>query len=140
VPAAAHPDGLTLGPFDIVADTTSIADFAAATRYGGGGVPALYPMAFLGRPDIRAAIVGMLRPGEIPVHEEQSVAIVRPLAVGAPYRLTVDLTRREEPARLAIRATVAHRDATAVATLDTILRLVSGVEAATANGAGAAQQ
>ena len=128
---AARNLGLTLGPFDALTDRATVARFAAATRSAEAGVPATFPIVWLAHPDIRAAIEGFARPGEVAFHEEQTFDYRAPLAADVAYRLLVNIERQEGPARLVLTSCV-EREGKTTLTMRTVLRLVATAASASA--------
>lgn len=124
-PNASPPhDATTLGPFAVAAEADGLAAYAAATGASAAAVPTTFPIVWLGRAEIRDALLALAAPGELAFHEEQVFDYAAPLEAGRTYRLWVELRRTEEPARIAVAARVEGQDGRPVLAMAVTLRLV----------------
>jgi len=108
----------------VEADVASVAAFAASLDTPAGRVPTTYPIRWLTRPEIVAAVAALAadRPGALAVHELQTIEMAAPLPVGRPLNLVVSATRTD-----AIHVTVEAeiRDGgSAVGRMHAVLRLM----------------
>jgi hypothetical protein len=129
VSAAPRP----LGVFAVTASRADVEAFRTATgsRIGGDALPLTFPMRWLVNPDIRAAMATLVPEADLVlVHESQSFDYAVPLRIGAAYALTLQGRRKSDPDQLIVDGTIASRDGSTVATLETILRLFSTTQAA----------
>ncbi|GAC1328704.1 MAG: hypothetical protein NVSMB26_04300 [Beijerinckiaceae bacterium] len=116
-----------LGPFVVRAEAASVDAYRHMIGGHGRGVPAAFPICWLGRPDIRAAIETACG-GRLPVHEGQSFDYERGLAVEGEYRLSLTLRREVSPPRLVLDGEVATAAGERCLTIATLLRLVAPTE------------
>lgn len=122
-----------LGSFHVRAERAEAEAFAAAIRLeDGDGVrlPLTFPMRWLVRPEVRAALMSLLPGGNvIPVHESQSFAYERPLHCDETYVLSLSAARMTGPDRLVVDGTIEDLGGAACGRIETILRLfpVEGV-------------
>lgn len=108
----------------VEADTASVAAFAASLDTPPGRVPTTYPIRWLTRPEVIAAVRDLAadRPEALPVHEVQTVEMEHPLPVGQPLDLAVRATRSD-----AIHVTVEaeiREGATPIGRMHAVLRLM----------------
>lgn len=116
-----------LGSFHMRAERPEVEAFAAATGLeAGDGVrlPLTFPMRWLVRPEVRAALLSLLPGGHIiPVHESQSFSYERPLHCDETYVLSLSAHRMGDPDRLVVEGTIDDLGGAACGRIETILRL-----------------
>lgn len=135
----ADPATRSLGRFAVSATGAEARRFGAAVPGAAapadaGTLPLVYPVIWLGRDDIRAALRAALGglpggAGRVPVHLSQSVSRDRPLCVDAPYWLDVEIAGPDGRDTVALVARVSDGAGAPVARLDGQLALVAAVEA-----------
>lgn len=121
---------VTLGPFAVSAEAAEVAAFRRAARIEADTLPFTWPIRWLARPEIRAALVDLMPDGVVPFHESQTFDYAAPLQAGAAYALEV-AARHESgpPERIVVEGRVVEDGAT-VATIETVLRLFATGRAA----------
>lgn len=110
-------------------DSASVAAFRLACLDDGAAddVPASYPFCWLASPLTRPTLARMIGKGAFPVHEAQSFAYERPLALDSDYRLDFTFRRTSGPDRLTVAASITPAGgAEPCASFETVLRLVPG--------------
>ena len=114
---------LRLGPFSVRTDRAKVDAFR--DRIGGRGkqVPASFPICWIARPEIRAAIADACA-GRLPLHEGQVFDYSRRLEIDREYRLFLSIEEETNPARLTLRGDVTTADQEACLSMETLLRLV----------------
>ena len=126
-----------IGTFAVSADAAEVAAFRRAARIDDAGdalslevLPFTWPIRWMARPDIRAALTALVpEPDLVPFHESQTFDYVAALRVGSPYTLVVSARRETAPERLVVDG-VLSADGAQVATIETVLRLFSTQAAA----------
>ena len=115
-----------IGSFAVSADEAEIAAFRRAARLDeGDALPFTYPIRWMARPDIRAALTALVpEAGLVPFHESQSFDYAAPLRAGTRYALAVTARRESAPDRLVVEGVLSAGRAR-VATIETVLRLFS---------------
>lgn len=135
---AAEPDnglpGRPVGRFAVSVSRRDAERFRAALTPDGKPVrretiPPSFPIAWLGREDVRAALHQGLdalagSPGHLPVHVSQSVAYRRPLAFDRPYWLDVSLAGPGARGGIGLEVAVSDSDETLVVRLSGVLAMV----------------
>ena len=122
---------VNLGTFAVSADAAEVAAFRTAARLDDAGdvLPFTWPIRWMARPDIRAALTGLVpEPDIVPFHESQTFDYAAPLRAGATYALAVTARCESAPDRLVAEG-VLSADGARVATIETVLRLFSTKEA-----------
>jgi hypothetical protein len=115
----------TLGPFRLRVDPARAAAYARETGGNESRAPLCYPALWLTEPALFAPVRDLCEALDVvPVHEAQSFSYETPLVVGASYDVRAALRREETPPRLVIDATITTPEGRAVATSETMLRLV----------------
>ena len=117
---------LHLGPFCVRTERTKIEAYRSAIGARRGDVPAAFPICWLGRPEIRAAIAEACA-GRLPLHEGQTFDYLRPLGVEAEYRLSLTLAARPDPPRLTVHGECSTPAGELCLRMETLLRLVEPV-------------
>ncbi len=115
-----------LGCFPVTATAAEADAFRAATGLSpvdGTILPLTFPMRWLAAPEVRGAMIAMAADDVALVHEAQTFDYDRPLRVGEAYALTLSARREADPARLVLHGSIATRDGTPAARLETVLRL-----------------
>ncbi|MDE2362065.1 MAG: hypothetical protein KGM42_05245 [Hyphomicrobiales bacterium] len=119
------PGEFILGPIEAAADPAEIAAFRAALGSTAPEPPPTYPIVWLARPALRAALDRALGGRFLPIHESQSFDYERPLKAGGRYVLTGVARRESAPDRLILTAEAQEADGGAMAVrLRSVLRLV----------------
>ncbi len=121
-----------IGTFAVSADPAEVAAFRRAARLDdeGGTLPFTWPIRWMARPDIRAALAALLPEADlVPFHESQTFDYAVSLRVGVSYQLAVSARRESAPDRLVAEG-VLSADGARVATIETVLRLFSTQAAA----------
>ena len=117
--------------FAVSGDRGELTAFRLATHLGTddrspAALPFTWPIRWLARPEIRAALTALVPEGDlVPFHESQTFDYAAPLDAGIGY--TLDVAARREtgpPQRLVVEATIA-RDGVKQAIMETVLRLFS---------------
>ena len=124
--------GAAIGSFAVSADAAELAAFRRAARLDGAGetLPFTWPIRWMARPDIRAALAALLpEPDLVPFHESQTFDYAVPLRIGVSYTLAVSARRDSAPERLVVEVLLSA-EGTRVATIETMLRLFSTQAAA----------
>ena len=114
-----------LGPFAVSAEAADVAAFRRSARLqADDAVPFTWPIRWLARPEIRAALLAFAPEGFVPFHESQTFDYVAPLEIDVGYRLEI-AARREHgpPDRLVVDGRVTTEGGAAMATIETVLRL-----------------
>jgi hypothetical protein len=116
------------------ADATQVAAFRRATLDVAatddfGVLPFTFPIRWLARPEIRAAVARLVR-GEdsaalLPLHESQVFDYATPLLADVDYCMSVDICREAEPARLVLRAEVGPEANIVHLHMEMVLRIVA---------------
>lgn len=122
-----------IGSFRVKADPAEVAAFRKATGLGDAGatLPLTFPMRWMVRQEVRAAILAMVvEPDIVLVHESQSFDYERPLVCGEDYVLALSARRESAPDRLFVDGTISGGQGT-LCKIETILRLFSTEAAAT---------
>jgi hypothetical protein len=117
-----------LGPFAVDTDSAEVAAFGAALgdTNPGRGVPLTFPIRWLASPEIQSELRRVASDGGVLlVHESQSFSYVARLESDRVYRLDLIL-RRESTGqeRAVLQALVSDGAGSAVAEIETVLRLV----------------
>lgn len=116
-----------LGSFHMRAERAEVEAFAAAIRLSDGDgvrLPLTFPMRWLVRPEVRAALMSLLPGGDIiPVHESQSFAYERPLHCDETYVLSLSAERLSNPDRLTVEGVIEDLSGGQCGRIETILRL-----------------
>ena len=115
-----------LGCFPVTGTAAEADAFRAATGLAPADetvLPLTFPMRWLAAPEVRGALVAMTAGDFALVHEAQTFDYERPLRVGEAYALTARARREADPDRLVLHGSIAARDGTPVARLETVLRL-----------------
>ncbi|MBU1175979.1 MAG: hypothetical protein KKH72_11310 [Alphaproteobacteria bacterium] len=126
-----------VGRFGVQASTRDIARYSAAFSAGEDDgetlatLPATYPIVWLGRPDIRAALKQALAyhagmDGAVLIHLSQSIAYAKPLVPDSEYELEVRLSAPDEKGVVVLSADVRRPAGETQATLSGRLALVTG--------------
>jgi hypothetical protein len=118
------PEKVRLGPFLVRTDRARVEAFRRRIGGSGEGVPASFPICWLGRPKIRASIEKACG-GRLPLHEGQTFEYLRPLHVECDYRLSLSVEEEANPPRLALRADITAANDEVYLKLETLLRLVT---------------
>jgi hypothetical protein len=118
------PEAVRLGPFAVCAERGRAAAFRRSIGGSGEGLPATFPICWLGRRDIRERIERACG-GKVPLHEAQSFEYVQPLEFGRDYRLTLHLNEEAHPPRLVLKAEIATTAGDLCVKMETMLRLVA---------------
>lgn len=113
-----------LGPFSVRTERTKIEAYRSATRAGGQGVPAAFPICWLGEPEIRAAVEKACG-NRLPLHEGQTFDYTRRLEVEAEYRLSLSVSEEADPPRLALRGECRTATGELCLRMETLLRLIA---------------
>lgn len=116
-----------IGTFAVSAAAAEVAAFRQAARLDetGDALPFTWPIRWMARPDVRAALTALVpEPDIVPFHESQTFDYAAPLRAGATYALAVTARRESAPDRLVAEG-VLSADGTRVATIETVLRLFS---------------
>ena len=128
--AAEIPLPLTrqVGPLTVQASAAEVEAFRGATFDGARdkAIPFTFPVRWLAHPMIRAAgaELGGTEPW-VPIHESQSFDYDRPLQVDIDYRMTVEIIRETQPARLILHAEIGGMEnGAACLRLEMILRII----------------
>jgi hypothetical protein len=139
---AAPPMRLCVGPLAVKADTAEVATFRHATmdvaETGGlGMLPFTFPVRWLARPEIRAAVARLVSSDSgaalLPLHESQTFDYTTPLFAGVDYCMSVDICmagekdskNESDPARLILRADIGPEANTVHLRMEMVLRLVA---------------
>lgn len=109
------------------ADAAAVAAFrrAACFEEDGEAVPATFPFRWLTLPVVRPTLSRMIGDGVVPVHEAQSFAYERPLALDAEYRVGFVFRRSSAPDRLTVTASIETPDRQVCGGFEMVLRLVA---------------
>ena len=135
---AAEPDnglpGRPVGRFSVSVSRDDAERFRAALTPDGppahrDTIPPSFPIAWLGREDIRAALQEGLdalagSPGHLPVHVSQSVTYRRPLDFDRSYWLDVSLAGPDARGGIGLEVAVNDSDETLVVRLSGVLAMV----------------
>lgn len=85
-----------LGRFPVVADPETVAVYRRAVDLAceeevpeADGVPPLFPVTWLGRPDIRARVYSVLGPDRLPVQTGHEMTFSAPIIAGGRYALAL---------------------------------------------------
>lgn len=116
-----------IGTFAVAADAAEVAAFRRAAGLGEGrdGLPFTWPIRWMARPDIRAALTALVQePNIVPFHEAQTFDYAAPLRADVAYTLAVTARRESTPDRLVAEGRLAA-DGVPVASVETVLRLFS---------------
>ena len=115
-----------IGTFAVSADADDVAAFRRAARLDeSDALPFTWPIRWMARPDIRAALTALVpEPDLVPFHESQTFDYAAPLRAGTGYMLAVTARRDGAPERLVVEG-VLSADGARVATIETVLRLFS---------------
>ncbi len=115
-----------LAPIMVRTDSAMVLEFQRAS--GGetvpGRVPLIFPIRWLGLPEVRARVLEMVGGDIVPVHESQSFTTVRRLELDRDYLLAVEMIRTSRPERLTLHGTVSTPDGEVCVWFETVLRLV----------------
>ena len=117
-----------IGTFEVSAQAAEVAAFRRAARLDDTceTLPFTYPIRWMARPDIRAALTALVPEADlVPFHESQTFDYAVPLEVGVAYWLTVAARRERVPERLFVDGRISAADGTVLATIETVLRLFS---------------
>lgn len=115
----------TLGPFRLRVDPARAQAYSRETGGDGAGVPLSFPAVWLTDPALFDPVRKLCDALDVvPVHEAQSFSYETPLVSGESYDVSVAMRRETNPPRLVIDATIAALDGEAIATSETMLRLV----------------
>ena len=122
---------VSIGTFAVSADPAEVAAFRRAARLEDAGalssgfLPFTWPIRWMARPDIRAAMAALVpEPDLVPFHESQTFDYASPLRAGVSYELAVSARRDSAPDRLVVEG-VLSADGARVANIETVLRLFS---------------
>ena len=118
------PEEVRLGPFLVRVERDRAEAYRRRIGARGKGIPAAFPICWLGQPEVRAAIEQACE-GRVPLHEGQAFAYERPLEIERDYRLSLMLSELAGPPRLALTATVATAGGEPCLRMETLLRLVA---------------
>lgn len=126
---SAASSSIFVGPLTVRADAAEIEAFRreALGAAGGAPVPFTFPVRWFTHPEIRSASFAELASLEpwVPIHESQSFDYERPLEPDTDYRMTVEITREHDPARLILRAEIgAASGADICLRVEMILRII----------------
>ena len=119
--------GVAIGTFAVSAEAAEVAAFRRAARLEDADemLPSTWPIRWMARPDIRAALTALVpEPDLVPFHESQTFDYAAPLRVGTIYELAVSARRDSAPERLVVEGVLSAEGAR-VATIETVLRLFS---------------
>jgi hypothetical protein len=127
--------GRPVGRFAVSVSKDEAERFAAAVALSGEarppeGIPPSYPIAWLGRPDIRAALKADLdalagKPGHLPVHVSQTLTYHRALVVDTPYWLDVSLDGPDRRGGVGLEVAVRDQAEILVVHLSGVLAMIS---------------
>ena len=127
--------GRPVGRFAVSVSQDEAERFAAALALGDGAVPPeaippSYPIAWLGRPDVRRALKAGLdaltgKPGHLPVHVSQTLAYHRALAVDTPYWLDVSLDGPDARGGVGLEVSVRDQAEALIVRLSGVLAMMS---------------
>lgn len=128
---------IEIGPFDVGADAAEAAAFRLATRVApegdDGELPFTFPVRWLSRPEVRAAVLGCLAAEDesslLPLHESQSFDYVAALRVGVTYRMRLVLRREVDAGQIILNAEIGPTPADVHLRMEMVLRLVAAAEA-----------
>ena len=117
-----------LGPFQVRAEPDQVAAFDAALGLFNRplSVPLTYPVRWLARPELKAALEDAIGPQQI--HVSQAFDYFAPVGIGVDYLLRVTVEWHDTPPRRAImRATVHGQDDDPVLALEAVAYSTSAV-------------
>jgi hypothetical protein len=125
--AAAVPvEATRIAPIAVRTDSAMVLEFQRAS--GGepmpGLVPLIFPIRWLGLPEVRARLLAVAGGDIVPVHESQSFTTVRRLELDRDYLLAMEMIRTSRPERLTLHGTVSTPDGEVGVWFETVLRLV----------------
>lgn len=117
-----------LGTFAVSAQAAEVDAFRRAARLEetGDTLPFTWPIRWMARPDVRAALTALVPEADlVPFHESQTFDYAAPLRAGTDYTLAMTARRESAPDRLVVEGSIAVADGSVVATVETVLRLFS---------------
>ena len=127
--------GRPVGRFAVSVSKDEAERFAAALALHDGagppkGIPPSYPIAWLGRPDVRAALKADLdalvgKPDHLPVHVSQTLTYHRPLAADTSYWLDVSLDGPDRRGGVGLEVSVRDQAEALVVHLSGVLAMMS---------------
>ena len=127
--------GRPVGRFAVSVSRVEAERFAATLALDDGarpaeGVPPSYPIAWLGRPDVRTALKADLdalagKPGHLPVHVSQTLTYHAALAIDTPYWLDVSLDGPDGRGGIGLEVSVRDRTEALVVRLSGVLAMMS---------------
>ena len=126
--------GRPVGRFIVSVSRNDAEGFRAALTPEGPrvrreSIPLSFPIAWLGREDVRTALRRGLnalagRPGHLPVHVSQSIAYQGPLVFDRSYWLDVSLAGPDARGGIGLEVAVRNSDETLVVRLSGVLAMV----------------
>jgi hypothetical protein len=116
---------VALGPFEVVAEQDSIADFALAIGQQTSEPSATFPIVWLSLPALKQALRATLGAGHLAIHESQSFDYERPLTPGGRYMLSGVARRESGPDRLVVTVQAADEGGRIAVAMRSVLRIVA---------------
>ncbi len=115
-----------IGPLRVSVDPDCARAYAREIGADESVVPFAFPAVWLTTPTLYGPVKALCdRLDVVPVHEGQSFSYSSPLVAGENYDLEVTMRREETPPRLVLDACITTPEGAMVATIETMLRLVS---------------
>jgi len=128
---------LRLDPIAVRADAAEAAAFRRATLDAAEAcdadeLPFTFPVRWLARSEIRAAVARLLNEQDsaalLPLHESQSFDYAAPLRADVDYRMRVHMRRESEAAQLVLSAEIGPDEGIVHLRMEMVLRLFAGRE------------
>jgi hypothetical protein len=146
---ATPPTRLCIGPLEVKADAAQVSAFLHATMdvaetSDPGMLPFTFPVRWLARPEIHAAVTRLLSGEEnathlatlLPLHESQAFDYATPLFADVAYHMSVEISmagetdgkKESEPTRLILRAQIGPDANVVHLRMEMVLRVIAASE------------